>query len=415
MSRQCNSHVNVAQYMERSMNRRDVMGSRELASVNGTEKIYIGVVYWVLYQNEEDNLSLELLQSQHQMTNVCFNALNPQLDKVPTQGRYNHAPSIGNANIVFLPTSYKDLSNIHIKRVMQTTGPFRGLSETVSWMLSNGHIPVEDKLNIICTNMPSILGEAEVEGNKCVITSGAVGGNILQGSITSFKLGITAVHEIGHNFSLPHVFTLGTTNLQDDIQDECIQAFADIPAQRYPNYDFQLFLQSDGITFDGALCNRQRDCKIYREGNNSFIISGSNPPTQPYSCFGCAGTAPICDECDTSLYEQGCNFLDYGTDDNLVMFSKLQCVAMRETLISGATGIRLLDSDGGELGLTDIDTTPSPTTTDTTTLIPDDSSSSVVVDSDDNSGLSMAAVVGIAVGSVVVAIMFFLLIWFLYR
>jgi hypothetical protein len=415
--RHCACNPDPEECMMRQRQRRLGLGTRALATAEGTERIYLGMVYWVLHRttHSEENLSLELIQSQHQMMNACFNRLNPSIQKVPTTGRYNHASAVGTANIVFLPTDYRDMvddsaddavpkADKHIIRV-ETNQQFQGLSDTLNYMYANGHDPVAGKQNIICTQLQSYLGEALIEGNVCVVMSAAVGGDLKSGSSYSFRLGITAVHEVGHNYSLPHIFTQGSSNFSTN---PCIQPFSDIPPQKYPNFDFQLTFNAKGTSeWDGALCNRQRDCKIYEDSKNEFLVQG-NTQTLPYSCFACSTEpscpgAACCSECTTSLYEQACNFLDYGYDENLVMFSKQQVVAMRETLLDPTqTFMTLLESDGGEISLVGVDITENIPVV---SIIESDATTKA-------NSPSTETVAGIVIGTVTALVVAFFIIWF---
>lgn len=353
-----------ARMMMRSLTH--TMNRNALAVASSTEKLYVKIHYHVLYRSPAENLSLDLIKSQHQMINASFNKMNQNLQKVPVSGSYNFQSVVGDAAIVVLPTDYTKLEEAMITRI-ETNKTFTGLADVVSWMNDNSHPFLSGEINLVICPLESILGEAEVVGYRTCVTTGSVGGTLLEGSLTPYRLGITAVHEIGHLLGLPHVF-----------DGDCNQTFSDIPSQLYPNSQFQLFF--NGTSWDGKLCNRYRDCLFYREGDESVLISGADPP---YSCFSCATTSPLCNECDEANFEQACNFMDYGGDDHIVMFSKQQVLFMRQILLSGNTGLTLHSSDGDEV----------------TTDIPED----IVITVDaaqPSTGLSTWVIVGIVLGSI---------------
>lgn len=310
--------------------RRDAM--RSVGIVESVEPIHLEVHYWVLHRNAAENIALARLEAQHQMLNECFNGLNSRLARVPSSGRYAHRTFIGVGNIVFLPSDASLLKEgEHVTRV-PITSSLDGLLDALGIVSSNGGIRA-GVLNIICAPLNGILGEAGLTSSYCVVHSGSVGGDSASGTLSSYRLGITAVHEVGHCLSLPHVFS----------GSSCSQPFSDIPAQRYPNYDFELV--SEGDSWAGTTCNRLRDCKIYESKDNSYVIGGLSPP---YSCFSCTGLG-CTEDCASTLHEQAMNFMDYSTDEHLVMFSGQQVLAMRDALVSGDTGVMLRDSDGGEV------------------------------------------------------------------
>lgn len=327
----CETKTENTRNMTRTLN--DTMSRSALAIATSSEKLYMNIHYHVIYRNSGENLPLAVLQSQHQMLNASLNKINTNIAKVPSSGRYNFKDSIGNVAVVVIPSNYTELTEQSVTRI-PSNREFTGLADVLNWMSTNGHNMKAESVNLIICPMPSILGEAEVVGFRMCVTTGSVGGEVTEGSIDQYRLGVTAVHEMGHLLGLPHVF-----------DGDCNQTFTDVPSQLYPNYDFELF-KNENNEWDGKLCNRYRDCKFYRNGDTNVLISGQ---PQPYSCFTCSETTPECTQCDTVNYEQGCNFMDYGTDDHLVMFTQQQSLFMRQVALSGNTGITLVDSDGGEI------------------------------------------------------------------
>lgn len=368
--------VDEERFMRNRSLRSRTMRETLLSQAGSSEQLYVDMVYWVVYQNAQENVSLDLVKAQHQMTNACFCKLNGSVERIPTTGRYNHSVTAGEANITFLPSNYNDLTEASINRVAADR-VFTGLSDVIAYLSSKGHAMTANKMNVIIAPLSNLLGEAFVEGNVCVVHWASVGGDVKAGAFTAYRLGITAVHEIGHNLGLPHVFG-----------GNCTPTFSDIPTQIYPNYNFQLF--ETGGVWDGKNCNRQRDCQIFKFGDDSFKYDGLEPP---YSCFNC----PDCDDCDTQIYEQAMNFMDYGNDDYIVMFSKQQIVAMRQTLVSGDAGLTLVSTDGGV-----VQQVPA------SAIIPveNDAVPAGVDTSGSSSGISTGAIIGIVAGIVVLLIVF---------
>lgn len=350
--------------------------------VRTEDTYYLKLKYVVLYRNGTENLSLARLQAQHQALNACYNAANDNVSHVPQSGRYNFQGVVGKANIVFLPSDHTAVKEEDVQRIA-VSQTFDGLGNVLAFLSSNQVTLDAKTLHIICAPLNSILGEAYLESNVCTVESGSVGGETELGTLATFRLGRTAVHEVGHCLGLPHVFT-----------GDCTQVFSDIPTQVNPNFEFKLV--NEGGAWSGQLCNRDRDCKYYRNNDTSVLISGVNPP---YSCMGCTG--PSCNQCDTSLYEQGCNFLDYSEDEHMVMFSLQQCDHMRQVLVSGSTGMELQASDGGTITGT--------TATDGTTTSADVPSTAAAKPK--SKTLSLPLLIGIIVGSVVGAVLLALLIY----
>lgn len=313
---------------------RGAMDNLQNALPSGTK--YIDLVYRVLYRTEEEKLSLERIRAQHEMINAMYNQLNDDRLHVPETGIYGFRGVQGNPQLVHMPISSsgitEDSSYVEYIQVpeSQSFDSFSPLYTVLSYMGSRSDLDtiVDGKMNLFIAPIESnILGQAESEQNYCVVHYKAIGGVSATGTLTNYELGRTAVHEIGHCYGLPHIF---------NEDDGCaVQVFSDIPAQKTPNYDG--VLPTDGSS--PSHCNRYRDCKIYKDGDNSFQVPGES---LPYSCFPCESKGAGCTECDTSLHEQFMNVMGYSPDRSLVMFSAEQAEAMRE-LLETSDVINLLD------------------------------------------------------------------------
>lgn len=313
--------------------------------------LFVDVVYRVLYRNSSENVSLSLIRAQHETVQMCFNNLNPDLDHVPSSGSYAFSSVVGNPDVVFNPVDASAITEDsgQIERIEVDGGvSFGGLNPLQSildYLASRSDVEqiIPGKLNIYVAGLENnILGQARLESNICCCLSGTIGGYSEQAEFPSYRLGKTTVHEIGHCLGLPHPFNVGSCS---------IQPFTDVPKSKEPNFEGTLF-ETMG-EWNGALDNRQRDCKFYKDGNSSFLKPGQSPP---YSCFDCDVTTVNCTECDTDLYEQFMNFMDYATDENAVMFSIQQSQFMRSWLLSGQTELVLTVASGSTI----IPTVPLP-------------------------------------------------------
>ena len=316
------------------------MMSLERASAEGDDPIYVRIVYYVLYRTDAENISLDLIRSQHHMINLCFSNQHESRNRMPTTGHeYNFSSAVGTSNIRFLPTVHTDLKEEDIVRIPMEgrTDVFKNLIDVLEFYTDLNRDLVNGSINLFIVPFQN-LGEAETPGDLACIATSSVGGELEQGTLKGYDKGITAVHEIGHLFGLPHVF-----------DGDCDRAFADIPAQKYESPYFQL--TEEGGTWSGKQCNRYIDCKIYKEGDTSFEIDGL---TKPYSCFPCDVDGAGCTECDTSEYEQSMNFMDYAQDDHLIMFSREQSIFMRQVLLSKSGKVEPV-SDGAETSTAQVD------------------------------------------------------------
>lgn len=287
-------------------------------SLEASDYLYINVIYFVLFSdanNEDENVSLFRIRSQHQTLNEDLNMGNPDTSHVPSSGRYNFASVRGSTNLRVLPLDPNDINqdSDQIKRIVSPDIPsngFTGLTQVESFINSTGlyTVPVPGVLNVyICPLSGNLLGQAELFSNHCVVKSETVGGIEAPGpsSLANYNLGRTLTHESFHCFGIPHVFSdSGTCPIS--------RTFADIPRQKRPNSD--AILTETGGIWNGSLDNRFRDCN-----QPTYNIPGVNPP---YSCISLPN-------CGTSDYEQFFNFLDYGSDLVSIMISKDQVSTAR--------------------------------------------------------------------------------------
>ena len=237
--------------------------------VNG--KIEIPVVVNVLYRTTAENISLTQIQSQIDVLNKDFNALNSDYNSVPAL----FAGVKANVGISFV------LDQVIRKA---TTKSSWGTRDTMKKTSRGGLDPTSPttKLNFwVCTIGGGILGYAQFPGGSSatdgvVCDSKYVGVTSNSSASYPYNLGRTATHEVGHWLNLRHIW--GDTTCGSDL-------VADTPSHNTANY---------------------------------------GDPTYPHYST-CAG-APV---------EMTMNYMDYTDDRGMYMFSLGQKARMDAIFISG--------------------------------------------------------------------------------
>jgi len=191
--------------------------------VNGS--IEIPIVVNVLYRTTDENISDAQIQSQIDILNKDFNALNSD---------YNSVPSI------FENLKAKVGITFVLDQVIRksTTKKSWGTNDVMKKTNRGGLAPVspKTKLNLwVCTIGGGILGYAQFPGGSSatdgvVIDSRYFG---LSGTANApYNLGRTATHEIGHWMNLRHIW--GDASCGNDL-------VADTPTHDSPNYGVPVF------------------------------------------------------------------------------------------------------------------------------------------------------------------------------
>jgi hypothetical protein len=210
------------------MNKIDAFTEKAMLSgrlVNG--KVEIPVVVNVLYRTAAENISLAQIQSQIDVLNKDFNALNSDYSSVPT-----------------LFSGVK--ANVGITFVLQNV--VRKSTTTSSWSTNDamkksakGIAPTTPTtvLNMWSCNLGGgILGYAQFPGGASA-TDGVVIDNNAFGSTGTaaapFNLGRTATHEVGHWMNLRHIWGDATCG-SDLVSDTPTHNTANYGIPAYPHY-----------------------------------------------------------------------------------------------------------------------------------------------------------------------------------
>ncbi|MDD2675190.1 zinc metalloprotease [Flavobacterium petrolei] len=210
------------------MNKIDAFTEKAMLSgrlVNG--KVEIPVVVNVLYRTAAENISLAQIQSQIDVLNKDFNALNSDYSSVPT-----------------LFSGVK--ANVGITFVLQNV--VRKSTTTSSWSTNDamkksakGIAPTTPTtvLNMWSCNLGGgILGYAQFPGGASA-TDGVVIDNNAFGSTGTaaapFNLGRTATHEVGHWMNLRHIWGDATCG-SDLVSDTPTHNDANYGIPAYPHY-----------------------------------------------------------------------------------------------------------------------------------------------------------------------------------
>ena len=193
--------------------------------VNG--KVEIPVVVNVLYRTAAENISLAQIQSQIDVLNKDFNALNSDYSSVPT-----------------LFSGVK--ANVGITFVLQNV--VRRSTTTTSWTTADamkksakGIVPTTPTtvLNMWSCNMGGgILGYAQFPGGASATDGVVIDNNAFGNTGTAtapFNLGRTATHEVGHWMNLRHIWGDATCG-SDLVSDTPTHNTANYGVPAYPHY-----------------------------------------------------------------------------------------------------------------------------------------------------------------------------------
>jgi hypothetical protein len=194
--------------------------------VNG--KIEIPVVVNVLYKTTSENISLAQIQSQIDVLNQDFNAMNSDYNQVP---------------VIFSGVK----ANVGISFVLDqvirksTTKKSWGTNDAMKKSNQGGITPTSPttKLNMwVCTIGGGILGYAQFPGGSSATDGVVIDSHYfgLSGSANyPYNLGRTATHEVGHWLNLRHIWGDATCG-NDFVSDTPLHNTANYGAPTYPHY-----------------------------------------------------------------------------------------------------------------------------------------------------------------------------------
>jgi hypothetical protein len=264
-------------------------GSSAMANGN---VVTIPVVFHVVWNTPQQNISLAQLQSQLDVLNEDFRRLNADTFKTKTIFK----PVAGDARIQFCLASRApngDTTSGFTRT--QTVKTSFGCTDSVKFTAYGGKDgwPGAKYLNIWVCNLNCANGYAYYPG-----TSDPYDGVVLHyyitgrvGYVAPGYRGRTGTHEVGHWLGLYHTFEYAVCN--GTTQSTCAgggDKICDTPASNYPNY-------------------------------------------------GCASYTNSCVDVPTDLQNQTENYMDYSNDTCKNMFSKGQVDRMRSMLFSYRIGL----------------------------------------------------------------------------
>jgi len=293
---QAQHRCNSSEYMENLINQHPEIvanmeaieaHTREVLAGAGTERsgvtLYtIPVVFHVVYNGASENVPDYVLQGQLDVLNEDFSATNADISSVVS----SFTSLWDDTEIQFCLASVDPSGNptTGITRTTTTRTSFSYTTDNIKRTADGGKDPwpASQYLNIWVGDISSgILGYAQFPGGPAA-TDGVVcdyqytgRDSWASGPGFPYDLGRTATHEVGHWLNLRHIWGDGGCGVDDGVTDT--------PVSDNPNY-------------------------------------------------GCALTHVSCSTLDNVQ-----NYMDYGDDDCLVMFSTGQGARMRATLVAGGS------------------------------------------------------------------------------
>ena len=233
--------------------------------------IEIPVVVNVLYRTAAENISIEQIQSQIDVLNEDFKALNADYSSTPAIFQGVRA---GNVGVSFV------LNKVVRKATNKTSW---GTDDAVKKTKRGGLNPTNPttELNMWCCNLGGgILGYAQFPGGN-VATDGVVIDNNAfgrSGTVTApYDKGRTATHEVGHWLNLRHIWGDATCG-NDFIDDTPVANTANYGCPAYPHYS----------TCAGAPIEMTMNYMDYTDDACMYIFSGGQK-TRMQAVFAAGG------------------------------------------------------------------------------------------------------------------------------
>jgi hypothetical protein len=284
--------------------------------------------FYVLYSSSEMNISESIIKENLKVATEVFMGTHPDYEKMPEEGRYAFKSVVGTPNIRFVYGGVVKRIDTSQDSTLKNIATSEFPVSLVEMYMSKKNISDPGSIYVFIGDTGDILGQTHPTKPLCIINYKSVGGYSQHGISSTYGLGKTLCHELGHVFDLPHTFT-GT----------CEQLFDDVPAQMYENYEFFLTKNNQG-KWDGVMCNRYRDYWIAQTPQNSATYERIDGRSQPYSCINPSSVSA--DE----KFEQAMNIMDYSADSSIINFSGEQSKAIRTYILANVdNGLLKLYSD----------------------------------------------------------------------
>lgn len=259
----------------------------------------IPVVVHVVYKTSSQNISDAQIESQIDVLNEDYSGTNSDVGDVP--GVWTSL--VANTEIQFsLATCDPDGYHTNgITRTETTISNWNG-SDNVKFSHLGGHDawPADDYLNIwVCNIGGGLLGFAYQPGVNDNIDGVVVGWQYFgfDSQSSTYDLGRTATHEIGHYFNLDHLWGPGGVNTDCNASD----GVSDTPVQKEPNYgcnhifpDTSCNNGPNGDMFNNYMDYGNDECLIFfSNGQKARMLSALNGPRASLKSSNGLSSCPV--------------------------------------------------------------------------------------------------------------------------
>lgn len=226
--------------------------------------VTIPVVVHVVYKTNIQNISNAQIQSQIDILNEDYRALNSDIGGVPTI--WNNRIADCEIEFQLATCDPNGFATNGITRTETTVNNWNG-SDNVKRTSQGGHDawPASDYLNIwVCNIGSGLLGFAYQPGINPSIDGVVVGYAYFgfDSASSTYDLGRTATHEIGHYLNLDHLWGPGQSNPNCNMSD----GVSDTPPQEEANYGCN-------NTYPHASCGNGSNSDMF----NNYMDYGNDP------------------------------------------------------------------------------------------------------------------------------------------
>lgn len=277
------------------------LSSRLPSGSDSDERVNLWVRYINVYTSDEEKLTVEQINENHQVLQRAFNRLNTtELLQVKNlqdinETRYPYWDTVANMNIHFFPDTIEHVEYMRVSRPVDETSDDARLRDLI---LAAGRM--KHVVNVYLASGKGLTrGIAELRGNVMYVKAQAIGSPEFPGQLgEKLAIGSVLVHEMGHVVGLFHSFNENQT---------CGTLYDDIPPQKHSNANAVPRLDEQGRLI-GFTDNRYLDFS--------------------------QGTSRSCPVQGDERFENSMNFMDYGEDTRLLMFSQGQKRESRRKIAS---------------------------------------------------------------------------------